>query len=111
MAGINGTINWQIQPVDFNSSNLAGSFWNFRANHLKSVNDPLRYQVLWSSSGVTEGTEPSAANFSGLPFTSKNIYGGGGAAWPNSVGFYGSTTYLQLRIDANSKQFSFYFLI
>ena len=50
----------------------------------------------------------SSANFSGLPFTSKNIYGGGGAAWPNSVGFYGSTTYLQLRIDANSKQFSFY---
>ena len=67
MAGINGTINWQIQPVDFNSSNLAGSFWNFRANHLKSVNDPLRYQVLWTSSVVTEGTEPSAANFSGLP--------------------------------------------
>ena len=47
MAGINGTINWQIQPVDFNSSNLAGSFLNFRENHLKSVNEPLRYQVIW----------------------------------------------------------------
>ena len=64
MAGINGTINWQIQPLDFSNSNLAGSFWNYRANYLKSVNDPLRYQVLWTSSGVTEGTEPSAANFS-----------------------------------------------
>ena len=65
MAGINGTISWQIQPLDWNSSNLAGSFWDYRSNYLKSVNDPLRYQVLWSSAGVTEGTEPSAANYSG----------------------------------------------
>ena len=53
-------------------------------------------------------SKTSSANFSGLPFTTKNIYGGGGAAWPNSVAFYGSTTYIQLRIDANTTQFSFY---
>jgi len=65
MAGINGTVSWQIQPLDWINSNLAGSFWNYRANYLKSVNDPLRYQVLWTSAGVTEGTEPSAANYLG----------------------------------------------
>jgi len=63
MAGINGIVSWQIQPLDFDNSNLSGSFWDYRANHLKSVNDPLRYQVLWTSSGVNEGTEPSAGNF------------------------------------------------
>ena len=64
MAGINGTVSWQIQPLDWNNSNLAGSFWDYRSNYLKSVNDPLRYQVLWTDSGVNEGTEPSAANYS-----------------------------------------------
>jgi len=67
MAGINGAVEWQIQPLDWNSSNLEGSFWDYRSNYLKSVNDPLRYQVLWTSAGVTEGQEPSAGNFSGLP--------------------------------------------
>ena len=62
MAGINGQVEWQIQPLDWNNSNLAGSFWNDRSNYLKSVNDPLRYQVLWN--GANEGTEPSAGNFS-----------------------------------------------
>ena len=65
MAGTNGSVSWQIQPTDDNSSNLAGAFWGYRGNHLKSVNDPLRYQVLWSSSGITEGEEPSADNYSG----------------------------------------------
>ncbi len=64
MAGINGTVSWQIQPLDWFNSNLAGSFWDYRSNYLKSVNDPLRYQVLWTSAGVTEGTEPSSGNFS-----------------------------------------------
>ena len=67
MAGINGTVSWQIQPLDYNNSNLAGSFWDYRANDLKSVNDPLRYEVLWTNTGVNEGVEPSAGNFSGLP--------------------------------------------
>ena len=61
MAGINGQVEWQIQPLDWNTSNLAGSFWNYRSNYLKSVNDPLRYQVLWN--GANEGTEPSAGNY------------------------------------------------
>jgi len=65
MAGVNGTVSWQIQPLDWNNSNLAGSFWSYRSNYLKSANDPLRYQVLWTSGGVNEGTEPSAANYSG----------------------------------------------
>ena len=64
MAGINGTVSWQIQPLDWSNSNLAGTFWGYRNNYLKSVNDPLRYQILWSSTGVNEGTEPSAANYS-----------------------------------------------
>ena len=61
MAGINGQVEWQIQPLDWINSNLAGSFWNYRSNYLKSVNDPLRYQVLWN--GANEGTEPSAGNY------------------------------------------------
>ena len=65
MAGVNGSVSWQIQPLDENSSNLAGAFWSYRTNHLKSANDPLRYQVLWTDSGITEGEEPSADNYSG----------------------------------------------
>jgi hypothetical protein len=65
MAGVNGSVSWQIQPTDSSgSSNLAGSFWDYRLNYLKSVNDPLRYQVLWTDSGVNEGTEPSKLNYS-----------------------------------------------
>ena len=65
MAGINGYMSWQIQPFGDNNSNLGGSFWGDTYNYLKSVNDPLRYQILWTDSGVNEGTEPSAANYSG----------------------------------------------
>ena len=67
MAGVNGQVDWQIQPLGFDSSNLAGAFWDYRLNYLKSANDPLRYQVRWFNSGVNEGVEPSANNFSGLP--------------------------------------------
>ena len=63
MAGINGSVSWQIQPLDYTSSNLAGAFWGYRANYLKSANDPLRYQVIWTRAGVNEGVEPSAANY------------------------------------------------
>ena len=65
MAGINGQVQWQIQPFGYSNSNLGGSFWGNTYNYLKSVNDQLRYQVLWSLSALTEGTEPSADNFSG----------------------------------------------
>ena len=65
MAGINGSVSWQIQPLDWDASNLAGSFWAYRGNYLKSANDQLRYQVLWSNTGLNEGVEPSAANYSG----------------------------------------------
>ena len=66
MAGINGNVSWQIQPLDFSNSNLAGSFWEYRGNYLKSVNDPLRYQVIWRvGNSITEGTEPSKLNYSG----------------------------------------------
>ena len=63
MAGVNGQVEWQIQPLDYSSSNLAGAFWGYRANYLKSANDPLRYQVIWTRAGVNEGVEPSAANY------------------------------------------------
>jgi len=72
--GINGSADWQIQPLDSsNSSNLAGSFWDYRFNYLKSANDPLRYQVIWTNgTQVNEGLEPSAANFTGLPSSATN---------------------------------------
>ena len=62
MAGINGTVSWGFQPLDWNNSNLAGSFWDYRSNYLKSANDPLRYQDSMDRFGINEGTEPSAAN-------------------------------------------------
>ena len=65
--GINGIVQWQIQPLWWNSSNLAGAFWNDRGNYLKSANDSLRYQVIWTNgTQVTEAIEPSANNFTGL---------------------------------------------
>ena len=68
MAGYNGDLSWGIQPLDSNTSNLAGAFWETRDNYLKSVNDPLRYQIQWfNGSSLTEEVEPSAANFTGLP--------------------------------------------
>ena len=73
MAGINGQVEWQIQPLWWASTNLAGTFWDNRGNYLKSANDPLRYQVIWTNgSQVNEAVEPSAANFSGLPGSETN---------------------------------------
>ena len=64
MAIVRGLVSWGIQPLDWNNSNLAGAFWANRGNYLKSVNDPLRYQVQWFVSGLNGGVEPSAENFS-----------------------------------------------
>ena len=64
MAGYNGEISWGIQPLDFDTSNLAGAFWENRDNYLKSVNDPLRYQIQWFNGSMRESQEPSADNFS-----------------------------------------------
>ena len=69
--GINGSADWQIQPLNSdNNSNLAGAFWDYRSNYLKSANDPLRYQIIWTSSGITEGEEPSKNNWTGATPTS-----------------------------------------
>jgi len=65
MAGINGSVSWQIQPLDWDNSNLAGSFRTYRSNYLKSANDQLRYQVIWTGSGINEAVEPSKLNYSG----------------------------------------------
>ena len=62
MASINGSIDWGFQPVDFSGSDLEGAFYSARANYLKSANDPLRYQVVWQSTNLTEATEPSINN-------------------------------------------------
>jgi hypothetical protein len=61
MAVINGTATWGFVPYDDNASNLAGAFWEYRNNFLKSANDPLRYQVQWFSGSINEGEEPSAS--------------------------------------------------
>lgn len=62
MASFLGTTSWGIQPLDWDASNMAGAFWSGRGNYLKSANDPLRYQLVWSKSGLTEAVEPSASN-------------------------------------------------
>ncbi len=72
MASILGSIDWGFQPLDWGSSDLGGAFWNQRGNYIKSANDPLRYQVVWTKGGVTEATEPSA--LSGTSTTGDVIY-------------------------------------
>jgi len=65
ITGINGTLDWGIQPLDYSGSNLVGTFYEYRGNYLKSANDPLRYQLQWTGvSGLTEAVEPSLANYS-----------------------------------------------
>ncbi len=64
--GINGNVSWGIVPIDGNSSNLAGTFYEYRFNNLKSANEPLRYQIQWTGiTGLNEITEPSKNNWTG----------------------------------------------
>jgi len=63
MAGINGNVDWGIVPLDWHSSNLGTMAWNYYANYLKSANDQLRYQVIWTNANLNEGVEPSASNY------------------------------------------------
>ena len=63
MATVRGTVSWGIQPFNWSNSNAAGAFWQNRYNFMKSVNDPLKYQVQWFVTGLTEGVEPSAGNY------------------------------------------------
>ena len=62
MATILGSIDWGFQPLDWLSSDLGGAFPNNRGNYVKSANDPLRYQLVWTKGGLTEATEPSMLN-------------------------------------------------
>jgi len=65
ITGINGTLDWGIQPIDYSGSDLEGTFYERRSNYLKSANDPLRYQLQWTGvSGLTEAVEPSLDNYS-----------------------------------------------
>ena len=67
MANYLGNLSWGIVPLNWSTTNLATMSWDYRSNYLKSANDQLRYQVQWTKSGLNEGVEPSAGNFSGLP--------------------------------------------
>tara|TARA_R110001583_G_scaffold91515_2_gene233559 strand:+ start:1387 stop:3231 length:1845 start_codon:yes stop_codon:yes gene_type:complete len=62
-----GNLTIGFCPTNAAGTNLAGSFNENgaiqRANHLKSVNDPLRYQIQWHPSGYTEATESSSVNY------------------------------------------------
>jgi len=63
---INGTTSWGIVPLNWSAplSNLAQMSWDWRNNYLASVNQPLRYQVIWKDgSNVYESTEPSKDNY------------------------------------------------
>ena len=65
MANYLGNLSWGIVPLNWDTSNLATMSWNYRTNYLKSANDQLRYQVQWMKSGLNEGVEPSAGNYTG----------------------------------------------
>ena len=69
--GINGNVEWGILPLAFTNSpnnNLYSMSADWRFNYLVSANQPLRYQIIWTSNvggTVYEDTEPSKDNFSG----------------------------------------------
>ena len=64
--GINGNVSWGFVPFNGDSSNLAGTFWEYRWNNLKSANEPLRYQIQWTGIyDLNEITEPSKLNWTG----------------------------------------------
>jgi hypothetical protein len=65
MANYLGNLSWGIVPLNWTTSNLATMSWDYRGNYLKSANDQLRYQVQWIKSGLNEGVEPSAGNYTG----------------------------------------------
>lgn len=64
MAGINGSVDWGIVPVDWSGSNLADMAQNYRSNYLVSVNNPMRYQIIWTSGNMSEDKEPTPLNYS-----------------------------------------------
>ena len=71
--GINGTPSRGFAPYDVNNSNLAGAFFSFRNNLLKSANDQLRYQIQWfNGQNLTEGVEPSKNNWIGTSLDDPN---------------------------------------
>ena len=63
MANYLGSLSWGIVPRNGSTSSLATMSWDYRNNYLKSANDQLRYQVQWTKSGLNEGVEPSAGNY------------------------------------------------
>lgn len=65
MANYLGQLSWGIVPLNWSTTNLATMSWDYRSNYLKSANDQLRYQVQWTKSGLNEGVEPSAGNYTG----------------------------------------------
>ena len=64
MAGVNGTVTWGITPIS-TSGAMVDAFYEVRGNWLKGVHEPMRYQVQWQKSGLTEAVEPSKLNYSG----------------------------------------------
>jgi hypothetical protein len=63
MAGINGSVQWGIVPLQWsNSSQLANMAYNYRYNSLISANNPMRYQIIWTSGNMSEDKEPTIAN-------------------------------------------------
>ena len=63
--GGTGSVSWGIVPLNWDNTNLATMSYGYRSNYLKSANDQLRYQVQWTKSGLNEGVEPSASNYTG----------------------------------------------
>ena len=62
-----GNLKKGFRPRAHAGSTIAGAFNQNgaiqRANVLKSVHDPLRFQMQWHPSGYTEATEPTKANY------------------------------------------------
>tara|TARA_R110000737_G_scaffold266921_2_gene274496 strand:- start:47 stop:1813 length:1767 start_codon:yes stop_codon:yes gene_type:complete len=65
MAGINGSVEWGIVPLNWDGTELATMAHNYRSNYLVSANNPIRYQIIWNSGSMSEDKEPSPLNYSG----------------------------------------------
>ena len=62
---INGSVTWGIMPIWHTGGTGIYAAMNVMqygsgGNYLVSANDPIRYQVIWSGSGITENYQPTA---------------------------------------------------
>ena len=63
---INGSVTWGIMPIWYTGgggihANMNIMQYGSGGNYVNSANRPLRYQVVWSGTGIDENYQATAA--------------------------------------------------